>query len=957
LQSIAAPEKYYMKANRKKSGHILYAWSLIAAILAFLVTIHSSPVFAAAPGAPAITSASPVRAGASVTFTPPASDGGKPITSYTVTSIPGSLTATGTSSPIVVTGLTHGVNYTFSVTAANDDGTGPSSSVSYYNVTPRPYAPATGTINNIVVFIRFSDSPEYSRHLSYYESIYNTASDSLKSFFLENSYNTLTVNSYLYPGSGDTIISYQDPHPAAYYEAYNSDTNPIGYVGAEGTAREAALVANALSSIDAMVPEAMNIDGDGDGYIDHMSFEVYNTSINPIPVIFRSRGTYDSTMSVTFRGKKVGSYTWISSLQDEEGLYPSSLRVHEMGHSLSMPDLRENSGRYPVGNYDVMALTWPVHSGAFIKHKFTGWIDDIPEITSNGTYTLNDITQATGHSYKMSIPGSSEYLVLEYRRLVGAFESHLPGSGLCITRINENAGIWGNGDGSPYYIYYFRPDGTLSSDGAGAMFVCLSADTWHTQFNDFSNPACFLSDGSPCGISIHSIGPASGSSITFSVGPATVTHLLSGRLAYSNNGSILGATVTLSGDASGTVSVDSYGQYHFIVNRNGNYTVTPSKANHTFSPTSKTFSNVTSDQTQNFTGTNTRVTISGIVSAGGFPLSGAQVTCSGGNYPPPVTTDSSGAYSCSVSTGASYSVYVDKADYFFHTQTVNNIATDTILNFSNYTSSTTFSGNITDGSSPLAGINVNCPGANTTPTITNSSGHYSLTVTVGNGESYTITPASSMYTFSPVSRNWTWTAYWQSGYASQDFTAILNQYTITVSGAGINGGTISDGSVINATWNGSALSGTYTRAVNYGSGPYTITAETNTGVNATWSGDCDSMAGNGSGTATCTINTGVTAGKNITATFSASCNPPVWIVGASYYNTIHDAYPNVTVDDQVILMEAGDITDSPNLSGAHPVKLQGGYDCAYSTNSGVTNILGTMTISGAKVIIDKVRIK
>lgn len=63
---------------------------------------------------------------ATVSFTAPASDGGSAITSYTVTSTPGSITKTLTqagSGAFSVTGLQPGTSYTFSVTAINSIGT------------------------------------------------------------------------------------------------------------------------------------------------------------------------------------------------------------------------------------------------------------------------------------------------------------------------------------------------------------------------------------------------------------------------------------------------------------------------------------------------------------------------------------------------------------------------------------------------------------------------------------------------------------------------------------------------------------------------------------------------------------------------------------------------------------------------------------------------------------------
>ena len=79
---------------------------------------------ATVPGAPTVGTATAGNAQATVTFTAPASNGGSPITGYTVTSAPGGLTGTGTTSPITVTGLTNGTAYTFTVKATNAIGTG-----------------------------------------------------------------------------------------------------------------------------------------------------------------------------------------------------------------------------------------------------------------------------------------------------------------------------------------------------------------------------------------------------------------------------------------------------------------------------------------------------------------------------------------------------------------------------------------------------------------------------------------------------------------------------------------------------------------------------------------------------------------------------------------------------------------------------------------------------------------
>jgi hypothetical protein len=98
-----------------------------------------------APGAPTGVTATAGDGQATVTFSPPTSNGGSPITSYTVTSTPGGLTAPGAGSPVTVSGLTNGTAYTFTVHATNAVGAGPESAPSN-PVTPTPTATTAPTI-------------------------------------------------------------------------------------------------------------------------------------------------------------------------------------------------------------------------------------------------------------------------------------------------------------------------------------------------------------------------------------------------------------------------------------------------------------------------------------------------------------------------------------------------------------------------------------------------------------------------------------------------------------------------------------------------------------------------------------------------------------------------------------------------------------------------------------------
>ena len=101
------------------------------------------------PDAPTIYRATLGNGVVTVVFTAPAFNGGSAITGYTVTPSPIGTPVAGTSSPLIVTGLTNGAAYTFTVTANNVAGTGaassPSGSVTPAGVPTAPSAPTGAT--------------------------------------------------------------------------------------------------------------------------------------------------------------------------------------------------------------------------------------------------------------------------------------------------------------------------------------------------------------------------------------------------------------------------------------------------------------------------------------------------------------------------------------------------------------------------------------------------------------------------------------------------------------------------------------------------------------------------------------------------------------------------------------------------------------------------------------------
>ena len=126
------------------------------------------------PGAPTNLVATPGDGQASITFSAPATDGGSPITNYEYQLDDGTWTAFSpatTSSPVVVTGLTNGTEYTIKLRAVNTAGSGAASDP--VKVTPRsvPAAPTglVATPGNGQASISFTPGADGGSPITNYE--------------------------------------------------------------------------------------------------------------------------------------------------------------------------------------------------------------------------------------------------------------------------------------------------------------------------------------------------------------------------------------------------------------------------------------------------------------------------------------------------------------------------------------------------------------------------------------------------------------------------------------------------------------------------------------------------------------------------------------------------------------------------------------------------------------------
>ena len=365
-------------------------------------------------------------------------------------------------------------------------------------------APNTGDINQINVFIRFADDPEFPDNRSIYGEIFETEDNepSLKHYFSEISHDRLSINTLHFPGSLDgSNASYVDNHERSYYQPYSA-VNSNGYQSqSDRFLREHGLVANALNSISQSVPSSVDLDLDDNGFVDAVSFVIYGTQGAWADLLWPHR-TALFNEEVYINGAQVYDYLFMLS---ESWYYNVGVLCHEFGHVLGAPDYYHysaGSGPTPIGYWDVMGSVRnpPQYPSAFTKWKYFNWIEPV-EITSSGTYSLMPLQEEENCSFFVRSPFSDEeYFILEYRNQEGMYDSNAPGtrSGLVAYRVNEGAGN-GNASGPPDELYVYRPQGDMN--GTGNLNDAPYSEVYdHSELNDHSDPSCFLYNGGEGGI-------------------------------------------------------------------------------------------------------------------------------------------------------------------------------------------------------------------------------------------------------------------------------------------------------------------------------------------------------------------------------------------------------------------------------------------------------------------------
>lgn len=427
---------------------------------------------------------------------------------------------------------------------------------------------------NLVCFVRFADETQQEvfqeNTFAHYQSLFNddaTGAISVYNYFLTSSYGKLSWKSSFFPTTSDgCIVSYQTKYSRGFFQE-KDNLNPSGYDADDEVtkaARERALISDITNYINENIPADVIVDADNDGFVDNVTIILSGTSdISSRHLLWPHRSdlvSSDGTYQIL--GKKMISYLLV--FDESNGFNfskPGNTRIplnagvlcHEMSHSLGTYDLYHvNDKLNPVGIWDLMSdnQTIPQQMTAYTKWRYCKWIDEIPEITSPGTYTLNPVGGSTSKNiaYKIKEVSKDEYFIVEYRKREG-FDASLPESGMIVYRINpaySGGNLNYNGTTRLDEVYVFRPNGTTTKDG-NILQAALSADNGRNAFGGDVNLKPFYSNGEEANIAITDI-TSCGETISFTLMPSEDKIVLSEHQLRLKGIAKAAATVTISSD-------------------------------------------------------------------------------------------------------------------------------------------------------------------------------------------------------------------------------------------------------------------------------------------------------------------------------------------------------------------------------------------------------------------------
>ncbi len=373
------------------------------------------------------------------------------------------------------------------------------------------------SITNLVIFICFSDDTisEVRESISVdIINMFNADDNSLKDYYQNLSYGSLTINSIFPTINGDYYI-YKDTRTRSYYANISDNSR---------ASAEAALLNAAVDSADEFFDyTSRNIDGNNDGFVDMVSFVINGQQTDWGGLLWPHSWSLNS-ISGLIGAKKLNnirvnefSFTFLQG-------YKIGYVCHETGHILGMPDLYHydnDKDRYPAWEWDLMHYNnnTPQYVTTYMRNKYLNFTNEnqIGNMVKSGTYTLSPTTITSTEeilAYKIEI-NEYESIWIEYRNNnVSTYDSELPGSGLVVYRINNK--VIGNTEGiyqstlHPDELYVFRPSIPLGNELTNISHAYVSPYNQHfsqigqpsSVTQSYNQSAIYLTSGTNTGIII-----------------------------------------------------------------------------------------------------------------------------------------------------------------------------------------------------------------------------------------------------------------------------------------------------------------------------------------------------------------------------------------------------------------------------------------------------------------------
>lgn len=327
---------------------------------------------------------------------------------------------------------------------------------------PLGKAALAGETNLLTIIVDFSDKTAQVNAAKFDTLIYYNRTGTVVNYYLEVSYNQLTITT---PQSPSDLGWSRAPQTYAYYV---NENNGIGTYPNNSQK----LVEDIVDLVNASV-DFSQFDNDGDGFVDGLMI----VHAGPGAEYTGSNNDIWSHQWAILPRMRDGVYISTYSIQPEYWVTPGDMTCgvfcHELGHVFGLGDLYDTDySSAGIGEWSLMAGgSWngnlgssPAHLDAYSKINL-GWGHALPLV-----FNLSEASVPASESdptmYRLWTNGElgDELFILENRQQIG-YDFYLPGSGLLLWHIDcgtyDNNSEWWPGCGlsEHYMVALVQADG------------------------------------------------------------------------------------------------------------------------------------------------------------------------------------------------------------------------------------------------------------------------------------------------------------------------------------------------------------------------------------------------------------------------------------------------------------------------------------------------------------------